>query len=50
MAWDSKLATAALQGVECLRETWATVPRDLKPKLKAAMDNRHKPAAESVPA
>jgi hypothetical protein len=50
MAWDSKLATAALQGLESLRATWATVPRELKPSLKAAMDNRHKPAAEGVPA
>jgi hypothetical protein len=50
MAWDSKLATAAMQGVESLRETWATVPREFKPMLKAAMDNRHKPTAEKVPA
>jgi hypothetical protein len=50
MAWDSKLATAALQGVESLRETWGHVPRELKPSLKAAMDNRHKPTAEKVAA
>jgi hypothetical protein len=50
MAWDSKLATAALQGVESLRETWNTVPVHLKKSLKAAMDNRHKPTAEQVPA
>lgn len=50
MAWDSKLATAALQGVESLRETWGMVPRDLKPSLKTAMDRRHKPTAESAQA
>jgi hypothetical protein len=50
MAWDSKLATASHAGIEALRETWGQVPRELKPKLKAAMDNRHKPTAESVPA
>lgn len=50
MGWDSKLATAALQGVESLKATWATVPVPLKKSLKAAMDNRHKPTAESVPA
>jgi hypothetical protein len=50
MAWDSKLATASHAGVEALRETWGQVPRELKPKLKAAMDNRHKPTAEGVPA
>lgn len=50
MVWDSKLATAANGGIELLRETWLTVPKDLKPKLKAAMDNRHKPAAEKVAA
>ena len=50
MEWDSKLATAALQGMDCLRETWGDVPKHLKPMLKAAMDNRHKPAAEAVPA
>jgi gluconate kinase len=48
MAWDSKLATAALQGIESLRETWGMVPVHLKKSLKAAMDNRHKPAAKSV--
>jgi hypothetical protein len=50
MAWDSKLATAAHMGVDALREEWGNVPRELKPKLKAAMDNRHKPAAEKAPA
>jgi hypothetical protein len=48
MAWDSKLATAAHMGIEALRETWGHVPKQLKPMLKAAMDNRHKPSAEAV--
>ena len=50
MAWDSKLATAAMQGTESLRETWATVPKHLKKTLEAALRNRHQPAAEAVPA
>lgn len=45
MAWDSKLATAALMGTEALGEEWGNVPKALKPSLKAALDNRHKPAA-----
>lgn len=49
MEWDSKLASAANLGVEALREVWGTVPKQLKPTLKAAMDNRHKPAAEAAP-
>ena len=50
MAWDSKLATAAHMGVDALREEWSNVPREFKPMLKAAMDNRHKPTAEKAPA
>jgi aminoglycoside phosphotransferase len=50
MAWDSKLATAALQGTECLRETWSTVPKHLKKSLEAALRNRHQPTAEKAPA
>jgi hypothetical protein len=50
MAWDSKLATAALQGVESLRATWEQTPKHLKKSLKAAMDSRHKPTAEAIPA
>ncbi|HEY8751627.1 MAG TPA: AAA family ATPase [Tepidisphaeraceae bacterium] len=49
MQWDSKLATAALQGTDCLRETWATVPKPLKKSLEAALRNRHQPTAEKVP-
>jgi len=50
MAWDSKLATAALQGTDSLRETWTTVPKHLKKSLEAALRNRHQPTAEQVPA
>ncbi len=45
LAWDSKLATAALMGAEALKEQWAKVPRELQPSLKPALDNTHKPAA-----
>jgi hypothetical protein len=50
MAWDSKLATASHMGVEALRDEWARVPADLKPKLKAALDRVHKLTAEKAPA
>lgn len=50
MAWDSKLATAALQGTESLRETWATVPKPLKKTLEAALRNRHQPTANEADA
>jgi hypothetical protein len=50
MAWDSKLATSALQGVEALREMWGQVPKHLKKTLEAALRNRHQPTAEKVPA
>jgi hypothetical protein len=50
MAWDSKLATAALQGTDSLRETWGTVPKHLKKSLEAALRNRHQPTAEKAPA
>jgi len=45
MAWDSKLATAAMQGTESLRATWSTVPKPLKKSLEAALRNRHQPSA-----
>ena len=48
MAWDSKLATASHMGVEALKEHWNLVPVELKPSLKAALDRRHKPQAESA--
>jgi hypothetical protein len=33
-----------------LQEVWASVPAPIKPKLKAALDRVHKPAAERVAA
>jgi AAA domain-containing protein len=50
MAWDSKLATAAMQGTESLRETWATVPKSLKKSLEVALRNRHQPSATDADA
>jgi len=50
MAWDSKLATAALQGTTSLRETWAAVPKPLKKSLEAALRNRHQPNATEADA
>lgn len=50
MSWDSKLASASHLGMTALQEVWATIPRNLQPKLKAALDRVHKPAAEKVPA
>lgn len=48
MAWDSRLATAALNGLDALRDEWSNVPKHIKPDLKSAMDRRHKPTAEKV--
>lgn len=50
LEWDSKLATAAMQGTESLAEEWKRVPRNLKPMLVENLDTKHKPAAEKVPA
>jgi hypothetical protein len=46
MAWDSKLQTAALMGVEALREVWGQVPRPLKKPLEAALRNHQSTAAK----
>jgi hypothetical protein len=50
MAWDSRLATAALQGVDALKEEWLRVPKPLQSYLKVALDTRHKETAAKVPA
>jgi hypothetical protein len=50
MAWDSKLATAAMQGTESLAAQWALVPKNLKPRLVDKLDGTHKPNANKVPA
>jgi len=50
MDWDRRLEEASKKGVDVLKAKWAEVPRDLQPSLKAALDNRHKPAAETADA
>jgi phage RecT family recombinase len=46
--WDVLLGEAAKKGESELSECWASIPRALKPDLKAALDRRHKPTAASV--
>lgn len=48
MAWDSKLATAAMMGADALKDEWAKVPRVLQPSLKVKLDDIHKPAAKKA--
>jgi DNA recombination protein Rad52 len=48
MAWDSRLATAALQGMASLSDEWGRVPSHLKKYLLAAKDRRHKVTAQQV--
>ncbi len=53
MAWDSRLATGALNGVEALKSEWASVPKLIKPELVNRLDTIHKPnaaKAEKAPA
>jgi hypothetical protein len=50
MAWDSRLATAALQGNDSLAGEWASVPKAIKVELKSNLDTKHKPAAAKVAA
>jgi len=45
MMWDSRLATAALQGVDALKDEWTRVPKPLQSYLKVALDTRHKKTA-----
>ena len=49
-AWDIKLASAATFGTVALRAFCATVPDHMRPTLKAALENRHWPAAKAVDA
>lgn len=46
--WDDKLAEAALQGLDALRDQWADIPAPEKKVLRAALDRRHKPTANRV--
>ncbi len=50
MAWDSKLRSASHLGMPALQEVWTSMPANLKPLLKAALDRIHKPEAEKAPA
>ncbi len=47
---DKRLEAAAANGMEALKVTWATIAASDKPMLKAALDRRHKPAAEQADA
>jgi AAA domain len=44
-AFDDALALAAETGVDALRAAWDAIPKDYRETLKAALDQRHKPAA-----
>lgn len=48
--WDATLAEAASDGVDALKAAWGGIPATVKPMLKASLDRRHKPAAESADA
>ena len=48
--WDDKLAAAAQQGIDALRDQWEEVPAAHKKALRAALDRRHKPTANKVDA
>jgi hypothetical protein len=45
---DKALSAAASMGMEMLQTAWKTIPADLKPSLKSALDRRYKPVAELV--
>lgn len=48
--YDAALADAASNGVDALKAAWVGIPATVKPMLKAALDRRHKPAAEQADA
>lgn len=48
--WDLRLADAAKEGTATLASLWKSVPAEHRPTLKAALDRRHKPAAEQADA
>ena len=48
MEWDTRLAEAAKMGTEHLQKVWKMVPHDFKKTLKAALDKRHKVAAQAA--
>lgn len=47
---DGDLAEAAMGGTAELQKAWRAIPKDLKPMLKASLDRRHKPNAQTVDA
>jgi hypothetical protein len=48
--WDSRLQTAAHNGLDALAAEWKLVPRHLQTALKPNLDTIHKPAAAKVAA
>jgi recombination protein RecT len=48
--WDANLGDAAAKGTDELKKFWATVPADIKPLLKVALDRRHKATAAEADA
>lgn len=48
--YDTELATAAKSGTEALHAAWTAVPAGMKRSLKAALDRRHKPTADTADA
>lgn len=48
--WDVELGEAAKKGTAALQEFWATIPKDHKNTLKAALDRRHKATAADADA
>ncbi len=48
--WDLRLDEEAKKGSEALSKCWATIPREHKATLKAALDRRHKPTAAEADA
>jgi recombination protein RecT len=48
--WDIDLAEAATHGMLRLQHVWSGIPAEYKPELKAALDRRHKPAANDADA
>jgi hypothetical protein len=50
MAWDSELSFASRKGMSALQDAWMTIPPNLKPKLKTALDQVHKKIAAAADA
>lgn len=48
--WDEQLKTASAISRSVLEATWRNVPKNIKPYLKIALDERYKPAAAKAKA